>query len=1624
LSGSSDADDADDFAYLSFTNHQSTISNGRVAEIRAYKNGSDVDTGELAFFTVLSERMRIDKDGNVGIGTNSPSAKLHVVTNNSAAQLYLQRTGSITGNYRLGVAGATNRFYITDVAQSQDRLVINQSGNVGIGTISPAQKLDVDGNIVAARFIQDTNAGNDFYAAGFTRSSSSLTNPDIYDLNGYGLVLGGTSNEGTLVVKAGGNVGIGTTSPETTLHVNGSIGAYTSDYAAGSTGSRLLMKTFASTGNTYSLIQAQDVGGTSNNVLALQPYGDNVGIGTISPSAKLDVVGASELNGIVYITDSNDVPLRVRSSDGSSMIGISDSNSTNDYSNGIGVYGNALHLTTNGNERIRIDASGNVGIGDTTPSYKLDVNGTLRSTGAAYFNSTVEIGSSLNMTDGDITNGYNIYGNYFVQRAHGIPRNNLGAPTVTEMALFEPQFTCKTDLSNSYNDLSDLEFYVQSTSSSEWTEVTSYSDDQKRRFLRTNNSSVIIPNLSYKYRVEFNAQGYTYANALYMYWSSQSHSTQVHIWKQRASDDTWIQHTSSTNTVSSWPGHLWLPFSTIPWLEDPNSTSTGHYHKIRIEFTPNWSGHATYGDRDIILSGGQIWGGYPTGRRTPHYYDQNGLLTTWGQFKIGDIPSHSSEATALVVNTSNVVGYRELGSAAFSATSAFAAASHTQAFSTITSTPTTLAGYGITDAASSSELSSHTSATNNPHSVTKTQVGLSNVTNESKATMFSSPSFTGDVDVAGSITTEGPDGGMVMRTWTADNDYGMIGTANMTGNEYALLTNGQHTYLSGGSSGAVHIRGGNNDTTPSIDVTSTNIEFNSIPSKASEATALVIDGSNNVGKRELGSNAFNSTSYLPLAGGTLSGDLTLNSANPAINFNGTSDSSVDMQIYATPEGLDFREPEEGNRIHFRILDDTGVDAPFGYKVNGTSVIAADRTLANVTANASIITAGTFADARIASASNWNTAYTHTSATNNPHSVTATQVGLGNVTNESKATMFSSPSFTGTVTVSGVLEDGEYHNAGSADWKTKKFIRSVGGSGADIQNKWVHLSTVVIDVAYEKARIKFNINSYDDVASGVEAIDVSYENGSSAQEHHILDWYSTDSNAVLFSEVRSIRSSSSGLSNTYDLYVKMGGDWRDTFTVVAESWVTHGSSTPITFPTSAGSLTAPTAGSDDKTATNRIWYTDNSEIYAGSNKLWHGGNDGSGSGLDADLLDGQHASAFSPTAGSTSLTTAGVLTVDQLNMRDAGDYITFYGDDSANHAITARDSAGSIGDDIRINSYGAVYINLDSNNNNTSSANFLIGRHGANTTISDWLFKVDGENGNVGIGTTSPEDRLDVVGQLRISANKTADTNKTNRIRGEHYDIAEEPTTFMFMNNFSTTNILNIGGGSSIENAATQLNFYTAANNTTTTGTSRMVINSSGNVGIGTTSPSSLLHIADSGNDVKLTIDRTDARTYSIYTNSTSDLKIRDEDAGADRITIKSGGNVGIGTTSPSYKLDVAASGGIRAGGKTTYTKNFASGLTTSGEVVAEVTTGYNGASALFEFTCFGGNAGCYQKVIWSLYNASGTWYASNPINEGTNHYDVTYSSGEFTFKTRSGTQAYQPRVIVEAAGDSIDNSYA
>ena len=76
------------------------------------------------------------------------------------------------------------------------------------------------------------------------------------------------------------------------------------------------------------------------------------------------------------------------------------------------------------------------------------------------------------------------------------------------------------------------------------------------------------------------------------------------------------------------------------------------------------------------------------------------------------------------------------------------------------------------------------------------------------------------------------------------------------------------------------------------------------------------------------------------------------------------------------------------------------------------------------------------------------------------------------------------------------------------------------------------------------------------------------------------------------------------------------------------------------------------------------------------------------------------------------------------------FITFYGNGSNQHGIGSRDYAGTASDDIRINSFGSVNINLDANNDNSSAANFYIGKHGAGAGSMTIITEVNGENGNI------------------------------------------------------------------------------------------------------------------------------------------------------------------------------------------------------------------------------------------------------------------------------------------------------
>ena len=131
------------------------------------------------------------------------------------------------------------------------------------------------------------------------------------------------------------------------------------------------------------------------------------------------------------------------------------------------------------------------------------------------------------------------------------------------------------------------------------------------------------------------------------------------------------------------------------------------------------------------------------------------------------------------------------------------------------------------------------------------------------------------------------------------------------------------------------------------------------------------------------------------------------------------------------------------------------------------------------------------------------------------------------------------------------------------------------------------------------------------------------------------------------------------------------------------------------------------------------------VYAGGSggadevfTIAQGGNIGIGRSAPSDKLD---------VNGSISLKNASATAANFLHLPRGGG-VTFYGDASGQHSITSRNQSGTAADDILIGSYGAVYIDLDSNDNNSAGADFIIGRHSA---TNQNIFIVNGERSYVG-----------------------------------------------------------------------------------------------------------------------------------------------------------------------------------------------------------------------------------------------------------------------------------------------------
>jgi len=133
----------------------------------------------------------------------------------------------------------------------------------------------------------------------------------------------------------------------------------------------------------------------------------------------------------------------------------------------------------------------------------------------------------------------------------------------------------------------------------------------------------------------------------------------------------------------------------------------------------------------------------------------------------------------------------------------------------------------------------------------------------------------------------------------------------------------------------------------------------------------------------------------------------------------------------------------------------------------------------------------------------------------------------------------------------------------------------------------------------------------------------------------------------------------------------------------------------------------------------------------------------------------------------------------------------------------------------------------------------------------------------------------------------------------------------------------------------------------------------------------------------------------------------------------------VGTTGATANAKLKVNGAVILNANTIYSKSYST-LNTTGDIVAKATGSSNGSSTTFIFTGQGGSGAPFH-IVFSCINAGGQWSATRSEIAASASVDVVAStSGNdvlFTFKSKSGSQGYSPRVRIETIGNSYDSTY-
>ena len=370
----------------------------------------------MANLSNINNKFLVTTGGRVGINITSPTTKLHVggvikaentATNAELLQLKYGSSGDAIFINKLSSGNGIVFDGFNGTSWTEDILSIEDTGNVGINTNSPGQKLDVrGGNIMVGGF----GGGTDYGLILTPDDGSGYWN--IANVTGGALTFNNSNTIGSSEAMriTGGKVGIGTDAPDVKLHVyNGNSGATTVGGASdelileNDTDCGLTIRSGTSSDGVISFADSDDhnIGQvyyshgsnsmtfrTNDSIAMTINSSGNVGINETSPSNKLQI-SDSTVGTDSTADDSNFIKLTNKDIGTANEVwglGFSSESGGTDYLGGfvqaLGNFASNFNTSlifgtrgTSGNatERMRINSSGKVGIGETAPAAKLDV---------------------------------------------------------------------------------------------------------------------------------------------------------------------------------------------------------------------------------------------------------------------------------------------------------------------------------------------------------------------------------------------------------------------------------------------------------------------------------------------------------------------------------------------------------------------------------------------------------------------------------------------------------------------------------------------------------------------------------------------------------------------------------------------------------------------------------------------------------------------------------------------------------------------------------------------------------------------------------------------------------------------------------------------------------------------------------------------------------------------------------------------------------------------------------------------------------------------------------------------------------------------------------------------------